>query len=59
MLLGVASGWRLPIREVRVAAGAGYVYAISGDMRTMPGLPRHPNAENVDIDGDGEIVGLS
>ena len=58
-LLGAPTGWRLPIREVRVAAGAGYVYAISGDMRTMPGLPRHPNAENVDIDEDGEIVGLS
>jgi formate--tetrahydrofolate ligase len=58
-LLGAPTGWRLPIREVRVAAGAGYVYAISGDMRTMPGLPRHPNAENVDIDDDGEIVGLS
>lgn len=58
-LLGAPTGWRLPVREVRVAAGAGYVYAISGDMRTMPGLPRHPNAENVDIDEDGEIVGLS
>ena len=58
-LLGAPTGWRLPIRDVRVAAGAGYVYAISGDMRTMPGLPRHPNAENVDIDDDGEIVGLS
>jgi formate--tetrahydrofolate ligase len=57
-LRGAPTGWRMPVREVRLAAGAGYVYAICGDMRTMPGLPKHPNAEQVDLDADGEIVGL-
>ncbi|MFV0459328.1 MAG: formate--tetrahydrofolate ligase, partial [Actinomycetales bacterium] len=58
-LRGAPTGWRLPVREVRLAAGAGYVYAICGDMRTMPGLGTTPNAENIDIDADGNIVGLS
>jgi formate--tetrahydrofolate ligase len=58
-LLGAPRGWRMPVREVRAAAGAGYVYAICGDMRTMPGLSAHPAAERIDIDADGEIVGLS
>jgi formate--tetrahydrofolate ligase len=58
-LLGAPTGWRLPVREVRAAAGAGYVYAICGDMRTMPGLSKHPNAEHIDVDDEGEIVGLS
>lgn len=57
-LKGAPTGWRLPVREVRVAAGAGYVYAICGDMRTMPGLGSHPAAENIDIDAEGNIVGL-
>ena len=58
-LLGAPTGWRMPVREVRAAVGAGYVYAISGEMRTMPGLSSHPAAERIDIDADGEIVGLS
>jgi len=58
-LLGAPRGWRMPVREVRVAAGAGYVYAICGDMRTMPGLSKHPAAERIDIDDEGNIVGLS
>jgi formate--tetrahydrofolate ligase len=58
-LRGAPTGWRLPVREVRLAAGAGYIYAICGEMRTMPGLPAHPAAEHVDLDADGEIVGLS
>ena len=58
-LLGSPTGWRLPVREVRLAAGAGYVYAIAGTMRTMPGLGKHPAAERIDIDEDGQIVGLS
>lgn len=57
-LLGAPTGWTLPVREVRVAAGAGYVYAIAGEMRTMPGLSRSPAAESIDIDADGNIVGL-
>lgn len=57
-LKGAPTGWRLPVREVRAAVGAGYVYAICGDMRTMPGLGRHPAAERIDIDENGETVGL-
>ena len=56
---GVPTGWRLPVREVRLAAGAGYVYAICGSLSTMPGLSSHPAAERIDVDVDtGEIVGL-
>lgn len=57
-LKGAPTGWTLPIREVRLAAGAGYVYAIAGDMRTMPGLGGSPAAERIDLDEDGKIVGL-
>lgn len=49
--------WRLPVREVRLAAGAGYVYALSGAISTMPGLSKHPRAERIDL-VDGDIVGL-
>jgi formate--tetrahydrofolate ligase len=58
-LVGAPTGWTLPVREVRVAAGAGFVYPICGEMRTMPGLGRHPAAHHIDLDEDGEIVGLS
>ena len=58
-LKGAPTGWRMPVREVRAAVGAGYVYAICGDMRTMPGLPTSPNAERIDIAQDGSITGLS
>ncbi len=57
-LLGRPSGFRVPIREVRLAAGAGFIYPLAGDMRTMPGLPSKPAGENVDIDADGKAVGL-
>lgn len=56
--LGAPTGWTLPIREVRLAAGAGYVYALAGAMQTMPGLGTHPAAEKMDITPDGRIVGL-
>lgn len=56
--LGAPTGWRLPVRDVRLAAGAGYVYAICGEMRTMPGLGSHPAAERIDIDEQGRITGL-
>lgn len=58
-LHGAPTGWRLPVREVRANVGAGYVYAIAGDMRTMPGLSRHPNAERIELDPDGVVSGLS
>ncbi len=57
-LKGAPTGWTLPVREVRAAAGAGFVYLRSGEMRTMPGLPGAPVAERVDIDEAGNIVGL-
>jgi formate--tetrahydrofolate ligase len=49
----------LPVREVRASVGAGFIYPICGDMRTMPGLPTSPNAVGIDIDEEGQIVGLS
>ena len=52
------TGWTLPIREVRLAAGAGYVYAISGTLSTMPGLSAHPAAERIELTGDGVITGV-
>jgi formate--tetrahydrofolate ligase len=58
-LMGAPTGWRLPVREARASVGAGFVYLLSGDMRTMPGLSAHPAAERIDIDENGEIVGLS
>jgi formate--tetrahydrofolate ligase len=56
---GAPTGWRLPVREVRASVGAGFVYPICGDMRTMPGLPSHPAAERIDIDENGDVVGLT
>jgi formate--tetrahydrofolate ligase len=58
-LKGAPTGWKLPVREVRASVGAGFVYPICGEMRTMPGLPSSPNAMRIDIDDKGEIVGLS
>ena len=58
-LKGAPTGWVLPVREVRASVGAGFIYPICGDMRTMPGLGLHPAAERIDIDEHGEIVGLS
>ena len=52
------SGFTVPIREVRLSAGAGFVTPICGEMRTMPGLPSKPGGENIDIDVDGNVVGL-
>jgi formate--tetrahydrofolate ligase len=58
-LKGAPTGWRLPVREVRASVGAGFVYPICGDMRTMPGLPMHPAVHRIDLDEHGEVVGLS
>ncbi len=57
-LKGAPTGYSFPITDVRVAAGAGFVYPLAGDIRTMPGLPKHPAAERVDIDEQGRVVGL-
>jgi formate--tetrahydrofolate ligase len=55
---GAPSGHTVHIREVRLANGAGFVVAIAGDMMTMPGLPKVPAAEFIDVDDDGRISGL-
>jgi formate--tetrahydrofolate ligase len=52
------TGFTVPIREVRLAAGAGFVTVLCGEMRTMPGLPSTPGGVNIDIDPDGNVVGL-
>lgn len=57
-LLGAPIGHVIPVREVRLSAGAGFVVAICGDIMTMPGLPRVPAAESMGIDAHGKIVGL-
>jgi formate--tetrahydrofolate ligase len=56
--LGRPSGFTVTVREVRVAAGAGFLVAITGEIMTMPGLPKKPAAEVMDIDNSGKIVGL-
>jgi formate--tetrahydrofolate ligase len=58
-LLGAPEGWTLPVREVRASVGAGFIYTLCGEMRTMPGLSATPAATHLDIDENGEIVGLS
>ena len=58
-LKGAPTGWQMRVREVRASVGAGFIYPICGEMRTMPGLPSHPNAARIDIDEKGNIVGLS
>ncbi len=57
-LKGAPTGWELTVRELRVSAGAGFVVAIAGSILTMPGLPKVPAAEGIDILEDGKIVGL-
>ncbi len=52
------TGYRVPIRDVRASVGAGFLYPLLGEMRTMPGLPKVPAGTRVDIDDDGKIVGL-
>jgi formate--tetrahydrofolate ligase len=56
---GAPTGWTLPVREVRASVGAGFIYPLCGEMRTMPGLGTEPAAKRIDIDQDGEIINLS
>jgi formate--tetrahydrofolate ligase len=55
---GAPTGWRLKVRQVHVAAGAGFLVALTGKILTLPGLPREPLAERLDIGPDGRITGL-
>ena len=57
-LLGRPENFRITIREFRISAGAGFIVALAGDIMTMPGLPTHPAAENIDVDSHGVISGL-
>ncbi|MEQ8675161.1 MAG: formate--tetrahydrofolate ligase [Aggregatilineales bacterium] len=57
-LVGAPSGFTIPIQEVRASVGAGFIYPLCGEMRTMPGLGKSPAAQNVDIDENGRVIGL-
>ncbi len=57
-LMGAPSDYTFPVRDVRLYSGAGFVVALAGDIMTMPGLPRIPAAQNIDVDDDGKITGL-
>ncbi len=56
--LGAPRGWRLTVRNLKVSAGAGFIVALTGEIMTMPGLPKVPAAEKIDVTADGKIVGL-
>ena len=56
--LGAPTGFRITVRELRISAGAGFIVALTGNVLTMPGLPKKPAAENMDIDINGKITGL-
>jgi formyltetrahydrofolate synthetase len=58
-LVGRPKDFILPIRDIRASIGAGFLYPLCGEMKTMPGLPTHPVGENIDIDEKGEVIGLS
>ncbi len=57
-LKGRPTGWRLPVRDIRASVGAGFLYPLCGDMRTMPGLPKTPAGDAIDLDENGNVVGL-
>ncbi len=57
-LLGRPTGFRITVRDLKLNNGAGFVVAYAGDILTMPGLPKHPAAENIDVDDSGNITGL-
>jgi formate--tetrahydrofolate ligase len=57
-LLGRPKGFKITVRDIKVSKGAGFLVALTGDIMTMPGLPKVPSADNIDILPSGEIVGL-
>ena len=57
-LLGAPKGFEVTVRNLKVCAGAGFVVALTGDIMTMPGLPKVPSAEKIDVDENGKITGL-
>jgi len=56
--LGRPKNFRITVRELKISAGAGFVVVLLGNIMTMPGLPKRPAAENIDITNDGKITGL-
>ena len=56
--LGAPEGFKISVRDLKVSSGAGFIVALTGDVMTMPGLPRRPAAENIDVDENGKISGL-
>ena len=56
--LGSPKGFTLTVRDVRLSAGAGFIVALTGDIMTMPGLPKQPAAYKIDVDDDGNVSGL-
>ena len=57
-LLGAPSGFTVTVKNVKISAGAGFIVVLTGDIMTMPGLPKRPAAENIDVDENGKITGL-
>ena len=57
-LLGAPRGFTMTVRNLKVSAGAGFIVALTGNIMTMPGLPKRPAAENIDVDETGKITGL-
>lgn len=55
---GRPQGFRITVRNVKISAGAGFVVALTGDIMTLPGLPKVPAAEHIDVDAQGKISGL-
>ena len=55
---GVPAGFHLPVRDVGLSAGAGFLYPLCGEIRRLPGLPSKPAFMNLDLDDDGQVVGL-
>ena len=57
-LLGRPEGFKLSVKNIKLSAGAGFIVVLTGDIMTMPGLPKSPAAERIDIDENGVVVGL-
>ena len=57
-VLGRPEGFEVTVKEIRISAGAGFIVVLLGDVMTMPGLPKKPAALNIDIDDNGNVVGL-
>ncbi|MDD6503341.1 MAG: formate--tetrahydrofolate ligase, partial [Oscillospiraceae bacterium] len=56
--LGAPEGFKITVRNLKVSAGAGFIVALTGEVMTMPGLPKVPAAEKIDVDSEGKITGL-